>query len=191
MTQGEAEIGKASFESSGFALVVFEEESAIDFAMNQLTSMSCFGKSEKGAGKKSHGLKKWLKDWSEKNEGDPKELQKQADIALQQYDKRQREQKRMEEKLSSTQDGDGWTLVAARGRKKSKAAEGTVGTTSLSQNQLRLLKADQDKKTHFDDFYKFQKNDFKANRLESLKRRFAKDKAQIRKLQQSTRKFNQ
>lgn len=148
-----------------------------------------FGKSEKGVGKRSHGLKKWLKDWSAENEADPKELQKQADLALHQYDKRLREQKRLQERLSTNEDNNGWTLIAPRGKKKSTGGEQSVGSTSLSQTQLRMIKAEKDKQSSFDDFYKFQRLDMKSNRIDSLKRRFAKDKADMRKMQGKSRKF--
>lgn len=151
--------------------------------------MTDFGKSEKGANKKSLGLKKWMKDWSAENEIDPKELQKQADLALHQYDKRLREQKRLQERLATSQDDDGWTLVAPRGKKKSVSATQSVGSAGLSQNQLRMIKDEKDKKSSFDDFYKFQRTDMKSSRIDTLKRRFARDKADMRKMQGKSRKF--
>lgn len=164
----------------------------MEYAMTQLNSMSCFGKSEKGTGHRSHGTKQWLRQWSDANLADPKELQKQADMALHVYDKRLREQKKMEERLATTADDDGWTLVAPRGKKKSVSGGHVVGAASLSQTQLRAIKAEQDKKTHMGDFYKFQQLDMKTNRLENLRRRFAEDKVKMRKMQQhSHRKFSQ
>jgi len=158
--------------------------------MTQLNAMSCFGKSEKGAGHRSHGVKQWLKAWNEANLVDPQELQKQADMALHLYDKRLREQKKLEERLATTKDDDGWTLVAPRGKKKSVSGGHSVGAASLSQTQLRAIKAEQDKKTQFGDFYRFQKLDMKTNRLENMRKRFAEDKAKMRKMQQqSHRKF--
>jgi ribosomal RNA-processing protein 7 len=191
---GETESNKQSFESSGFALVVFEEASGLETALTQLTAMSGFGKSEKGVRHRSHGLKKWLKSWTTEKVQEAQALQKQADLALHLYDKRLREHKKIQEKVATMPDEDGWTLVAPRGRKKSgsSSSEHTVGAASLSQNQLRQLKADRDKKTQLDDFYKFQQTDMKASRLDNLRKRFAEDKAKIRKMQSqpSGRKFN-
>lgn len=158
--------------------------------MNQLNPMQCFGKSEKGSGHRSHGTKRWLRQWSVENLEDPKELQKQADAALYLYDKRMREQKKLEERLATTTDSDGWTLVAPRGKKKSVSGGHVVGAASLSQTQLRAIKVEQDKKTQFEDFYRFQKRDMKTNRLDNLRRRFSEDKAKMRKMQQhGHRKF--
>lgn len=171
--------------------MTFEDESAIEYAMDQLTAMTDFGKSEKGAGKSSLGLKKWMKAWSAENVVDPRTLQKLADTALHQYDKRLREQKRLQEQLATTVDNDGWTLVAPRGKKKSQGSGQSVGSASLSQTQLRMIKDEKDKKNSFNDFYKFQKTDMKSNRIDSLKHRFAKAKADMRKMQQKSRHFNQ
>src|SRR5690349_18297691 len=128
---------KLSFERGGFALIVFSEVSGVENAMTTLTPMSNFGKSEKGQKKSSQGLKLWLKDWQTEFCKDPKDLQKEADLALQDYDRRQRQQKKIEEKLSTTQDNDGWTLVAPKGRKKSGGGSTTVASAGLTQTQLR------------------------------------------------------
>lgn len=170
--------------------MVFEEDAGFEAALNELTVMSSFGKSEKGARHRSHGLKKWLKDFCNTKIQDSAVLQKQADVALHLYDKRLREHKKIQDKLATTQDDDGWTLVAARGRKKSGAAgDRSMGASTMSQAQLRHLKAEQDKKTQFTDFYKFQQTDMKTSRLDNLRKRFEEDKAKIRKLQASKRKM--
>lgn len=153
--------------------------------------MSCFGKSERYSSKSSsNGLKAWLKNYMSNALPDTKVLQHEADVALQMYDKRQRRQAKLEQQLSTTKDDDGWTLVAPRGRKRARDGEFTVGSSKLSQGQLREIKAEQDKRTQMDDFYRFQKYDTQQSQIDNLRHKFAQDKAKIQRIQ-NNRRFKQ
>lgn len=155
---------KIFFERSGFALIVFEDSDGFDNAINNLNDMTCFGKSENKF--QQNGLKGLLSEWISYHLKDPAELKNVADKVLADYDNRVKRQNFLKEKLTTTEDNDGWTMVLKREHKKSKDTSGTVVAPSkLSQKQLQLIKAEQDNRIQFKNLYPKKNNEMKKKKL--------------------------
>lgn len=157
--------------------------------MKNLDEMSCYGISENSASKLPAGLKKWLKQWKSDYLTSQETLEQKSRANIKAFEKREEELRKLKERLSETQDDEGWTVVAKKGKKRSHGAmDTTVGASYLSQERLLQLKKAHDERTHKADFYKFQKRESKEQKLLELRKKFEEDKKRIAKMRQG-RKF--
>ena len=151
--------------------------------------MVSYGKSESFIEEKN-GLRKWFVQWKSLNVIDQASLKLKCEETLSQIEKRNEEMKRIKEELSQGPDDDGWTVVTKRGRKRTHGnMDSTVAVTAMSQEKLVELKNQHDKKIHKEDFYKFQKQNVKRQKLIDLQKKFEEDKKRISKMKEG-RKFN-
>lgn len=161
---------------------------SITNALQNLDEMSCYGISENSSRGQS-GIKKWMKQWKSDNLLDQETLEKCCKENIARYEKKQEEIRRLKERLSETQDDEGWTVVAKKGKKRSHGAmDTTVAATRLTQDKLLHLKQEHDKRSHKEDFYRFQKRENKEQKLLELQKKFEEDKKKIAKMRQA-RKF--
>lgn len=111
-------------------------------------------------------------------------LQQEADAAMMQFDKQN--QLKLDEMQSKTNvvDEDGWVTVTRVGRRKTNT-DGKVTVTAARKEDIARLKP---KDKTVPNFYRFQQQEKKLDKLEELRRKFEDDKKRIAALK-STRKF--
>lgn len=151
--------------------------------------MISYGKSESFSEEKN-GLKKWFNQWKSNYLINQDNLKAKCHETIARIEARNEEIKRLKEELSKGPDDDGWTVVTKRGRKRTHGnMDSTVAATAMSQDRLIELKKKHDQKSFKVDFYQFQRQENKRQKLLELQKKFEEDKKRIAKMRQG-RKFN-
>lgn len=170
-------------------LIEYIYKFSVDNAIKNKDEMISYGKSESFSEEKN-GLKKWFSQWKSTHIMNQELLKKKCKETLAKIEARNEEIKRLKEELSKGPDDEGWTVVTKRGRKRTHGnMESSVAATAMSQEYLLELKKKHDKKTYKIDFYQFQKQENKRQKLLELQKKFEEDKKRIAKMRQG-RKFN-
>lgn len=198
---------KFPFESHGYARVVFKDRSrfapfifsslfhshfrgSVAAALTKMTSRAA----PEEAGAPVKGVARWYASYREFYLQDASALQESIDSFMNEYDRRKKRERKAADELATVQDEDGWTVVVRRGKKKaSQDARGgaaTVGTATASKADL-LARKEKEKDRLIDNFYRYQKQEEKRQRLDELRRKFELDKRRIARAKglTSTRKF--
>jgi len=177
---------KQPFCAAGYAHVVFENPDTLKKVLKEPSQFDFSSKLEHGQPK---GMEKWRKEYQSSYVVNIKQLQKEVDRFMWNFDKEKEERKKKVEALSSAPDADGWVTVTRKGRKHTTGAGGkTVGVAAkIDLATIEHIK-EKEKKLQKDNFYRFQRTDKKQHNIEELRIRFEEDKKRIEKMRQG-RKF--
>jgi len=132
------------------------------------------------------GLDKWLDEYQEENETDPKQLLASADSSMSQYDAAMQALEDARNMAQNEVDEDGFTTVVSTKHKKKGA--NTVNVADLDPTHRGKGRLKKKKKELLEDFYSFQSRESKRDRLVKLREQFEEDKQRIEKMK-SERRF--
>jgi len=177
---------KQPFCAAGYAHVIFENPDTLKKVLKEPSQFDFSGKLEHGQPK---GMEKWRKEYQSSYVVNIKQLQKEVNRFMWNFDKEKEERKKKIEALSSAPDADGWVTVTRKGRKHTTGAGGkTVGVAAKIDLATMEHIKEKEKKLQKDNFYRFQRTDKKQHNIEELRKRFEEDKKRIEKMRQG-RKF--
>jgi len=168
-----------------YAIIVFDDNSAIEKVMNKSTPNDFWGTYESH---KERGLNKWLSDYKKLANLDAEVLQVEINHTLAKFDENELKRKRTVESSSVT-DSDGWIIVTANNKMRKVDSKTGISVGVISKSQTSLLeRRSKEKKHELTDFYKFQNREHKKNRIDELQERFEQDKKRLEKMK-AARKF--
>ena len=130
------------------------------------------------------GLDKWLEDYHEENNMDPKQLLASADSNMTQHDAAMQALEDARLMAAQEVDEDGFTTVVSTKKKKA----GKVDVAELDPKHRGKGRTKKKKKDLVKDFYSFQSRETKRDRLMKLREQFEGDKLRIEKMK-NDRKF--
>ncbi|XP_049850983.1 uncharacterized protein LOC126324518 [Schistocerca gregaria] len=172
------------------ALIVFGDVESFEFAIRDLNIMSVYGKFNSIRKTESLAIKSYLDEWRRKYIIDENQLQAKADIELAKYDYNVNKKRKIEDQLATTEDAEGWTVVAPRGHKRALGGAGlTVSTATISQKALLNRKIAQDRRLVKNDFYLFQLQKGDDSKLQNLQYKLNTDKKTSMKIYRKSRRF--
>ncbi|XP_070580155.1 ribosomal RNA-processing protein 7 homolog A-like [Ptychodera flava] len=127
------------------------------------------------------GMKKWCKDYFD-SWPDAKEMQKDIDQYMADYDKRKLEEEEQEAEDEGVPDEDGWVTVTRKGRNPG------VARTEANQKKAMAKEKQQNQKKELLNFYRFQYRESQREHIAQLRKKFEEDKQKIANMK-SARKF--
>lgn len=179
------------------AIMVFENPSTVENILKNGPLKTDFSTSTEGL-EQVNGLSLWLGEANARLDraAHPEVMKAEADKAVKEFVSQKQKEFDVKEKLATTTDEDGWTLVThRRGQSHKKATDGkkiSVGVTSqgaaFAAASARVKRDELYRKNILADFYKFRKTESRNDELSSLKRRFEMDRMKVAKMK-ANRKF--
>merc|ERR1712130_1067443 len=125
---------------------------------------------------------RWIQSYQE-TLADPQELEKQSNAFMRQFDTKIRREAE-ERARKAKEEEDGWTVVG--GAKKVKTADGSAQVTGIKAGDVILRRSKKSK--ILTNFYKFQKQEQRHEKLAELRKQFEADKERIEQMK-SARQF--
>lgn len=179
------------------AIMVFENPSTVKNILKNGPSKTDFSNTTEGL-EQVNGISLWLGEANARLDRamHPELMKAEADNGVKEFVVRKKKELDVNEKLSTTTDEDGWTLVThRRGSSHKKATDGkktSVGVTSkgaaFAAASARVKRDEINRKNILADFYRFKKKESRNDELSSLKRRFQMDRMKVAKMK-ADRKF--
>jgi len=127
-----------------YAIIVFDDNSAIEKVMNKSTPNDFWGTYESH---KERGLNKWLSDYKKLANLDAEVLQVEINHTLAKFDENELKRKRTVESSSVT-DSDGWIIVTANNKMRKVDSKTGISVGVISKSQTSLLeRRSKEKKT--------------------------------------------
>lgn len=182
------------------AIMVFDSPATVAAILKKGPAKTDFtGKKDEDEGlSQVNGLALWLGEANARLDRatHPELMKAEADKAVKEFVSRKKKELDTHEKLATTTDEDGWTLVTyRRGQSHKKATDGkatNVGVASqgaaFAAASARIKRDTAGRKRILEDFYRFRKNESRNEELSSLKRRFEMDRMKVEKMK-ANRKF--
>ena len=158
------------------AYIVFKKASSLQKALQLDSSeLRYFSTEERPV---DTGISKWCKEYA-RNYPNPTKLQKEIDEFMDEFDKRQEEEKEKAKRLQSEPDEEGWVTVGKGGRKPGASKVEAAGL-------LEKKKKKKQKQQLY--FYNFEQRETRREHIAQLRKKFEEDKEKVAKMK-AARKF--
>lgn len=179
------------------AIMVFESPAIVRNILRKGPLRTDFSTTTEGL-EQVNGLSLWLGEANARiaRAMHPELMKAEANKAVREFVDQKKKELDVNDKLATTTDEDGWTLVTyRRGQSTKKATDGKKTNVKVASQgaayaaaSARVKRDAAYRKSILADFYKFKKNENRNDELSSLKRRFEMDKKKVEKMK-ANRKF--